>query len=137
MTTELRIPRHIADAIVAHAVAELPNKCCGLLIGSAQTIHQSVPARNLAASPTSYLIDPIDHFAAIRSARTAGLSVIGAYHSHPGAPPVPSRRDMAEVGFAEFVYLIVSLEAGQTGERLRAYYLTEERATPLTLVHVQ
>jgi [CysO sulfur-carrier protein]-S-L-cysteine hydrolase len=133
----VRIPGHVIDAIVAHARAALPDECCGLLIGSTETIHRSVPARNLAASPTRYLMDPSDHFAAIRSARAAGLSVMGAYHSHPGAPAVPSRRDLDEAWDADFVHVIVSLAQGHTREDLRAYVLSDDRATPLEIVRDQ
>lgn len=133
MPDVVQIPGRVLDAIVAHAEAELPNECCGLLIGSALTIHESVPARNLAASPTSYLIDPEDHFAAIRAARVSGFSVVGAYHSHPGSPPTPSARDLAEASFPEFVYLIVSPAEGHARNQVCAYRLTEGRVTLLTV----
>jgi proteasome lid subunit RPN8/RPN11 len=133
MPDVVQIPGRVLDAIVAHAEAELPNECCGLLIGSALTIHDSVPARNLAASPTSYLINPGDHFAAIRAARGSGFSVVGAYHSHPGSPPTPSARDLAEASFPEFVYLIVSPAEGDARNQVRAYRLTEGRVTSLAI----
>jgi len=133
MPDAVQIPGRVLDAIVAHAEAELPNECCGLLIGSALTIHESVPARNLAASPTSYLIDPEDHFAAIRAARVSGFSVVGAYHSHPASPPTPSARDLAEASFPEFVYLIVSPAEGHEQNKVGAYRLTEGHVTPLVL----
>jgi len=129
----VEIPEHVLDAIVAHAQAELPNECCGLLIGAGLTIHRAVGTRNLASSPTRYLVDPNDHFQAIRSARAEGLKVIGAYHSHPGSPPFPSPRDLAEAHFPDFVHVIVSV--AQTGERgdVRAYRVEEGHATMLEL----
>jgi proteasome lid subunit RPN8/RPN11 len=134
MPDVLEIPAGVMDAIVAHAQAELPNECCGLLIGSALTIHESVPARNLAASPTSYLIDPADHFAAIRAARQRGRYVMGAYHSHPESPPTPSARDLAEASVSEFVYLIVSVAEADENHTVRAYRLADGRATPLQVI---
>ena len=130
----VEIPGRILDAILAHARAELPNECCGLLIGSALALEDWRPARNLDASPTSYLIDPADHFAAIRAARARGRRVVGAYHSHPASPPVPSARDLAEASFPQFMYLIVSLGEADPRDRVRAYRLTDGRATPLTIV---
>lgn len=130
----VEIPDRILDAILAHARAELPNECCGLLIGSALALEDSRPARNLDASPTSYLIDPADHFAAIRAARASGRRVVGAYHSHPASPPVPSARDLAEASFPRFIYLIVSLGEADRRDRVRAYRLADGRATPLTIV---
>ena len=133
MPETVEIPERLLDAIRAHARAELPNECCGLLIGSALTIDHVFPARNLEASPTSYRIDPVDHFSAIKSARAAGRSVIGAYHSHPTTPPAPSPRDRAEASFPDFVYLIVSLAETDNVDSIRAYRLAEGCATRLAM----
>ena len=137
MADVVEIPAGVLDAIVAHAQAERPNECFGLLIGSALTIHESVPARNLALSPTSYLIDPADHFAAIRVARRSGRQVVGAYHSHPESPPTPSGRDLAEASFPEFLYLIVSLAEPDKNDAVRAYRVTDGRATLLPMISIR
>ena len=110
-------PGVIAD-MLAHAREEAPRECCGLLIGTSDAIERSVRARNLADRATRYLIDPEDHFAAIHAARRNGREVVGAYHSHPSGPPVPSATDRAEANSgADFVYVIVSL----MDEAVRAY----------------
>ena len=102
-------PNVIAD-MLAHARAESPRECCGLLIGKGESVVRSVRARNLEAKATRYLIDPEDHFAAIRSARAEGLDVIGAYHSHPSSAPIPSATDIAEANSgSHFLHVIVSL----------------------------
>ena len=96
--------------MLAHARKEAPRECCGLLVGKGGTIVRSVRARNLEAKSTRYLIDPEDHFAAIRGARAEQLEVIGAYHSHPSSEPVPSPTDVAEANSgSDFFYVIVSL----------------------------
>jgi [CysO sulfur-carrier protein]-S-L-cysteine hydrolase len=105
---------HIPGAVIAdmldHARAEAPRECCGLLIGAHRAITRSVRARNLESKPTRFLIDPADHFAAIREARAEGNEVIGVYHSHPASAPVPSEADIAEAnGGSNFLYVIVSL----------------------------
>lgn len=105
----MRIRRAVIDAVVDHARREAPLECCGLLIGAEDDVLESRPARNLRQSRTAYLVDPEDHFAAIRGARAAGLAVVGGYHSHPRSLPVPSATDIAEATDAEFLYLIVSL----------------------------
>jgi proteasome lid subunit RPN8/RPN11 len=38
------------------------------------------------------------------------LEVVGAYHSHPAAPPVPSATDRAEAQGEGFLYLIAGLD---------------------------
>jgi proteasome lid subunit RPN8/RPN11 len=107
----------LAD-MLAHARHEAPRECCGLLVGKGDEIVRSVRAKNLETHPTRYLIDPEDHFAAIRDARSDGHEVVGAYHSHPASAPVPSRTDIAEANNgSDFIYVIVSL----IGNEVRGY----------------
>jgi proteasome lid subunit RPN8/RPN11 len=107
--------------MLQHAREEAPNECCGLLIGRRGSVEGTLRARNLQPGPTRYLIDPVDHFGAIRTARSKGQRVVGAYHSHPASPPVPSESDIAEAsGGRDFLYVIVSPADGE----LRGYYLT-------------
>lgn len=114
----IRIPAAVINDMLAHARAEAPRECCGLLVGTTDSILRSVRARNREARATRYLIDPEDHFAAVRAARTDGLEVVGAYHSHPSSAAVPSATDLAEANSgADFLYVIVSL----VSDDVRAY----------------
>jgi proteasome lid subunit RPN8/RPN11 len=105
----------VVDEIVAHARSASPGECCGMLVGRAGTaaagaaIVNAVRARNLAASPNRFLIDPKDHLEARRQARAEGLQVVGFYHSHPHSAPEPSATDIAEASYADHLHLIVSL----------------------------
>ena len=121
--TTLRIRRDAVDEIVAHARDAFPDECCGLLVGTPESVECAVRARNLREGPARYLIDPADHFAAIRTARDKGLSVVGAYHSHPAGPPFPSETDVAEATSPAFVYLIVSAGSGREPPVVRAFRL--------------
>jgi len=101
--------------MLAHAKEALPNECCGLLVGRRGAIDRAVRARNLEAGPTRYLIDPQDHFAAMKAARADGLHVVGAYHSHPAGTTEPSPSDISEAaGGSDFLYVIVSPVTGAT-----------------------
>jgi proteasome lid subunit RPN8/RPN11 len=114
--------------IAAHARDAWPNECCGLLIGGAHTIEAAHRARNLHDSPVRYLVQPEDHFAAIRRARARGLEVVGAYHSHPAGRPGPSPVDRAEAQPSQFIHVIAGtrrfrrrrrdLAMGRPGRRL-------------------
>jgi proteasome lid subunit RPN8/RPN11 len=138
----MRVTSRALAAIRAHARADAPRECCGLLLGSATGIERAEPARNLAAPATRYDIDPADHFRILRDARAAGLSVIGAYHSHPASAPIPSPTDLAE-GWPHFLYVIVTLLADPAltdpacpEGGIRAYYFDgptfrEVRLTPV------
>lgn len=133
----VEVRQTVLQDVVAHARAEAPNECCGLLIGTSRRIERAVRARNLRASPTRYLVDPVDQLAAIRSARAEGVAVVGAYHSHPASPPVPSATDLAETSYPEFVYLIVSPGGGDCPTPdTRAYRLVGGNFRQLTIVPV-
>jgi len=96
-------------AIVAHAREAIPLECCGLLIGDANAVVESVASPNLSGDPNRYLIDPAVHIAALRRARTGWPTVAGFYHSHPRSPADPSQTDIAEASYPDLLYLIVGL----------------------------
>ena len=59
------LPAAIRDAIVAQARTEYPNEACGLIVGDAPAADggralRFEPARNKAASPYRYEIEPAD-----------------------------------------------------------------------------
>lgn len=105
----VRIASGVAEAIMAHAQADLPLEACGLLLGTAGHIQQARPARNVAEKPeTHFEIDPALLLATHRSARADGLAVVGHYHSHPGGHPEPSKRDAARADQNGQVWLIAT-----------------------------
>jgi proteasome lid subunit RPN8/RPN11 len=115
----ISIARTAVDALLAHAREAVPLECCGLLLGGDGGIDAVHRARNLHASATRFLIDPADHFAAIRAARASGRRVVGVYHSHPATEAAPSRTDLAEASYPEYVYVIAS----PNGPSVRAFKL--------------
>jgi proteasome lid subunit RPN8/RPN11 len=141
VSAELRIDGRVWDAISEHAAETRPEECCGLLISDGLTIVDSARARNIAPDRRRHFqIDPADHFAAIRAARSAGRAVVGAYHSHPEGEPRPSPTDRAEAfDDPEFVHLIVRPAEPATGERqatLAAYRWMTGNFVALRLVRV-
>jgi proteasome lid subunit RPN8/RPN11 len=119
--TGMKMPGELATAIEDQARRAAPNECCGLLIGSGDTVSDVIPTTNMAADPACrYVIDPAEHFAAIRIARSRGAEVIGAYHSHPLSPPAPSATDRLEA-FGSFLFVIIGLAAGAA--EIRAWQL--------------
>jgi proteasome lid subunit RPN8/RPN11 len=123
-SSSIRVQAGVLAAIDAHARAEAPRECCGLLLGTAndleRTIQRAESTRNLASTSTRYDIDPADHFRILREARRSGLTILGAYHSHPQSVPIPSPTDLAE-GWPNFLYVITTLL--NIEPRLRGYYL--------------
>jgi len=130
--SSFQIRRTALDAVLAHARETAPSECCGILIGSGTRIDETAPARNLAEGPSRYLIDPADHIAARRAARSRGLEVVGFYHSHPRSAAWPSPTDVAEATYPEAVYLIVSLADSGAEARLFRIDLGVASELPLT-----
>ncbi len=117
----MRVRRAALDAMIDHARAELPNECCGLLVGGPEEIVRAEPARNLQSSPTRFLVDPEAHFAAMKRARAEGLVVVGAYHSHPQTAAWPSATDTTELAGPDEFHVIVSLSNAPGDPALRAF----------------
>lgn len=133
MFTRLLVPRPLLDAVVAHARAELPNECCGLLAGAIEgevgRVTQQFPIGNDLASPTEYATNAVDMLAAMKAMRAAGTVELAIYHSHPTSTPVPSRKDLARNFWGETaVHVIVGL-AGEAAD-VRAWWLAEADYRP-------
>ena len=69
--------------------------CCS---GTPEVVEEAVrAAQPPARAPTAYLVDPADHFAAIRRARTEGRSVVGdvplASATRPAVPSTDRLRE--------------------------------------------
>jgi desampylase len=126
------LPASVAAAVIAHARHRSPEECCGLLVGTRNAICAHVAARNAAADvQRRYVIDPADHFAAVRLARDRGLDVIGAYHSHPSGPSGPSRTDLEE-SFSGFLFVIIAL--GDAEPVITAWERRQGNFDPVPLV---
>jgi proteasome lid subunit RPN8/RPN11 len=130
----VKIRQDVLAKIVAHAVEDLPNECCGLLIGTADMVEDASRARNTKRSRTKFQVEPADHFAAVRRARAAGFEIVGAYHSHPSGPSGPSETDRARLTDPSMFHVIISLAHGT--RTVRAFRLTDGNFSPLELVPV-
>lgn len=121
--THLSIPRAVYEAMIAHALADVPSECCGFLVGQGQ-IERAVPLRNALASPVAYSVDAKELLRIHREFRAEGFDVFAVYHSHPTSAPMPSASDLAQNGYGETVpHVIIGLE-GDSPE-VRAWWLAE------------
>ncbi len=90
----LRLPRSMVDEMVAHAVNDLPNECCGIILGRDGGAEKLFRTRNAEASPYRYTIHPEDVLRITREADAAGLDFLVIYHSHVASPAYPSPTDV-------------------------------------------
>ena len=131
----MRIPQAMIDEMVAHARADLPNECCGLIGGVDSEPETLYRARNVFASPFSYRVDPGDQYRIIeKEMRERGEELLAIYHSHTKSPAYPSQTDLNEAAsWPEQVYLIVSL-ADREAPEVKAFWLKDEKIAEAELV---
>jgi proteasome lid subunit RPN8/RPN11 len=136
-TVAVEVRQSVLDGITAHARDEAPLECCGVLIGNERRIERAARAHNKLGSPTRYLIDPEDHFAALKDARERGEAVVGFYHSHPASAPAPSETDRLEAAYPGHWHLIVFPGTGTQPPEVRAFQLMDSgNFLPATLVPI-
>src|SRR5215212_4834687 len=106
----MRISRKLLDDLIAHARADAPNECCGMIAsrdGEAVSVHR---ARHAAASPLRYEIDGKEQYAIQSEIEDAGLDLGAIYHSHTRSAPLPSQTDVNLAFYPDSLYVIVGLK---------------------------
>ncbi len=99
--------------MIAHAHADYPNECCGLLAGRGQRVEYVFRGRNVDQSPYTYRLDPQEQLHFFKDVDARGMDLVAIYHSHTQSPAYPSRTDVAKAVYPDAAYLIVSLEDSQ------------------------
>jgi len=133
----LLLPSAIADELLAHARAELPNEACGLISGSladgrATRFH---PTRNIDASPLRYNVHPEDLVRITFAIEDAGEELVAIFHSHTRAAAVPSATDRRTAMYPAPFYLLASLADfdAPAASALRAWRIDDGEATEVPL----
>lgn len=102
MTPETRASIH------AHALAEYPRECCGVVVVR-KGRERYVPCRNLAAEPNDqFVLSPRDY----AGAEDEG-EVVSIVHSHPDVPARPSEADLVQCEASGIPWVIVSVMPGE------------------------
>jgi proteasome lid subunit RPN8/RPN11 len=135
----LSLPPTLADAVMSHARADLPNEACGLISGSlatgrATTFH---PARNAEASPLRYNVHPEDLVRITFQIEDAGEDLLAIFHSHTRSAALPSATDRRTAMYPEPFYLLATLADPDAppARALRAWRIHRGQAfeVPLTI----
>ena len=113
----MRISRQLLDELIAHAQAEAPNECVGMIAsrnGEAVAVHR---ATNAAASPLRYEIEGREQYRIQTAIEDAGLDLGAIYHSHTRSAPEPSQTDINLAFYPDALYLIVGLKGEEPDVR--------------------
>ncbi|NDJ61776.1 MAG: M67 family metallopeptidase [Chloroflexi bacterium] len=118
--------------IFAQMEAAYPNEGGGFLLGALEaetvTIREIVQIENVFAAEEQYhryAMTPADWMRLEDDAEARGLTLVGYYHSHPNAAPIPSTFDR-DHALPNFTYLITSVQAGKAVE-MRGWRLRPDR----------
>lgn len=107
-----------------------PAECCGVLAGRAGDVKEVVRLvamqNRRTDDPHRYLISPDDLRRVEAELRSAGLEVLGCYHSHPDHPAAPSAFD-TEQAWPWYSYIILRVDGGRAAE-LTSWILDDDRS---------
>jgi len=134
----LTISRVLYDEMLAHAVAEAPNECCGIVASVDGEAVRVFAARNAVASPLRYVMDGEDQLRIQEEIEERGWDYGAIYHSHTRSAPQPSQTDInmaivPGVGplWPGSIYIIVGLAAEEP--EVRAFRIESETPAEVAL----
>jgi proteasome lid subunit RPN8/RPN11 len=127
----MRISRELYDQMIAHARAEAPNECCGMVSSDGDKAVKVFPAENAAASPLRYEIDGAEQYRIQMEIDDAGHDLGAIYHSHTRSEPYPSQTDINLAFYPDAIYVIVGL--GDEEPDVRSYFIRDGQVTEAEL----
>jgi proteasome lid subunit RPN8/RPN11 len=128
----MRIDRELYDEIVAHARADAPNECCGMVASRDGDAVKVYPATNTAASPLRYEIDGAEQYRIQIEIDDADLDLGAIYHSHTRSAPYPSQTDINLAFYPDALYVIVGLADGEP--EVRAFSIRDGQVSEAELL---
>lgn len=103
------LEKQYIDEMIAHAVDEAPNECCGIIAGKDGRAVKLFRAINAEASPYRYSVEPKDLLRIFRECEENDWSFLAIYHSHTASEAYPSPTDVRLAFWPEAYYVLVSL----------------------------
>ncbi len=119
----MKIAQPLLDQIVAHAVRDAPNECCGVVAsrdGAATSVYAT---ENVAASPFRFEIDGLTLMRLIDDIEDAGEELVAIYHSHTRSKPYPSQTDLNFAALWPGVEWIIVGVAKNAEPEVRSYLI--------------
>jgi [CysO sulfur-carrier protein]-S-L-cysteine hydrolase len=128
----LELPATMRNEIIAHAIAEAPRECCGVIEGRDGRLTRLHRLTNVYEGVDFYEPEARELYRLLvdLDGRQSDVAVI--YHSHPISVAYPSKRDVEFAGWPDSVYVICSLENAEAPV-VRAFRIAENQITELTI----
>ncbi|MDQ3957070.1 MAG: M67 family metallopeptidase [Actinomycetota bacterium] len=108
MNEQLQLTRTLADEMIEHCRAGVPNEACGLLASKGGEVVKVFRMTNASGSPVRYSLEPKEQFAVYRTLDAEGWDLAGVFHSHTHTEAYPSPTDV-RLASEDVPYVIVSL----------------------------
>lgn len=129
----VRLKEELYTNLIMHSSYKFPEEACGFILGGqSQDINGElqalafIPLRNCASDPRNHFeINPKEMIPYLMDNKNP---VIGLFHSHPSAPPVPSHEDLQTLWHAIPTYWILSLQHPKQPE-LQLYQIKKATQT--------
>jgi [CysO sulfur-carrier protein]-S-L-cysteine hydrolase len=109
----MRISRELYDEIVAHALKDAPDECCGIVSSHEGQALELFRMENTAHTWKRYEMDPMELYGVVTGIEDAGRDVGIIYHSHTRTDPYPSQTDINLAFYPEALYVIVGLAGSE------------------------
>jgi proteasome lid subunit RPN8/RPN11 len=123
------------DQMVAHARAEAPDECCGMISSRNGDAVEVYEAENAEHSPLKYRIEPKDQYRIQTEIEDAGLDLGAIYHSHTRTEPYPSQTDINLArNWPDPLYVIIGVADDDAQVRAFAIVDGTVEETPLEIV---
>ncbi len=129
----LKIPLKIYEEMIAHASADFPLECCGIIAGKGDDLSHSYRMKNIDESKVTYLMDPKEQIKVFKEMRANGVELKVIYHSHPNHPARPSQTDVRLAYYPEAVYIIISINDKKETE-IRGFRILGNEISEIDLI---
>lgn len=129
----VQLPRQLVNLILTHVQGSPSVEVCGLIATGADASLSCYPIPNRAVDAAHrYLMDPVRQIDAMREMRERDQQLFAIYHSHPTSGAAPSAIDIADAGYPDALYLIVSLDTKGVLE-MRGFRIRDGLSTEVAL----
>jgi len=130
----LYLPRPLVNKMLAHAQQNPSVEVCGLIANDASDKKVYYAIDNVAENPgCRFLMDAPQQIKAMKQMRDRQQQLFAIVHSHPTSNAQPSALDIAENGYPDAFYIIISLNTKGVLE-MRAYTQQQDNMQEVELI---